>query len=283
MQVSPRSKLKACKTALRPVLLTLTACVLAIPAYAGPPFQTDDPVPVDLHHWETYLFGTFDHATGSTFAFLPGVEVNYGAAPNLQLHIIVPAAYVTPGPQYGIGDIELGVKYRFIQETKRHPQVGVFPLLEVPSGNGRLGLGNGQTWARLPVWVQKDLGPWTTYGGAGYQVNNAPGMKSSAFGGWLIQRDLNKRWTLGSEIYSQAAQAVGTRETTFWDGGGYYNFRRPDGLSFLFMSGHTIAGESHTVGYFALYYTWGPKSGGPPQPETGMMFQPRGSGLLSRP
>lgn len=245
-------------------------------AYAGPPFQTDDPEPVDFHHYEAYLFGIFDHTSGSTFAQMPALEFNYGAAPNLQLHIIIPAAYATPGTNYGIGDIEFGAKYRFVQETKKRPQIGVFPFLEVPSGNGRLGLGNGSTWARLPVWLQKSFGPWTTYGGAGYQINHAPGMKDSIFGGWLVQRELSKRWTLGTEIYSQSAQAADARETTFWDGGGYLNFPSIKGLSLLFMTGHTIAGESHTIGYLGLYYTWGPKDSGTPQPETGggSLFRP---------
>ena len=26
----------------------------------GPPYQTDDPVPVDLHHYEFYIFGAAD-------------------------------------------------------------------------------------------------------------------------------------------------------------------------------------------------------------------------------
>ena len=26
----------------------------------GPPYQTDDPVPVDLHHYEFYIFGGVD-------------------------------------------------------------------------------------------------------------------------------------------------------------------------------------------------------------------------------
>src|SRR5271157_5049838 len=75
-------------------------------------------------------------------------------------------------------------KYRFIQETAKCPQIGVFPLLEVPTGNSRLGLGNGQLWARLPLWIQKSYGPWTTYGGVGYQINHAPAMKDSLFAGW---------------------------------------------------------------------------------------------------
>jgi len=60
---------------------------------------------------------------------LPAMEFNMGAAPNLQLHVVIPGSYVTPQGSYGIGDIELGAKYRFIQETATCPQVGVFPML----------------------------------------------------------------------------------------------------------------------------------------------------------
>jgi hypothetical protein len=222
--------------------------------FAGPPFQTDDPEPVPFHHYEAYLFTTVDHGGGDTFAALPAFEFNVGAAPNLQLHLIVPGAYLHPEGAYGIGDIELGAKYRFLKEGAKNPEIGTFPLLEIPSGNATLGLGNGQVWARLPVWIQKGIGPWTTYGGVGYEINHAPGNQDSVFAGWLLQKSLTKRITLGGETYYQSAQTSGGRETTFLDGGGYYYFT--PNLQLLFMSGHTVAGESHTTGYLGLYYTW---------------------------
>jgi hypothetical protein len=181
--------------------------------------------------------------------------MNAGAAPNLQLHVAIPGAYVNPGGAFGIGDIEVGAKYRFMQESKKRPEVGIFPLLELPTGNSRMGLGNGQLWARLPLRVQKSYGLWTTYGGAGYQINRAPGMKDSMFAGWLVQRQTTKRLVLGAEIYHQEAQAIEARQTTFVDSGGYYNFSEK--LSLLFMPGRTVTGEGHTVGYLGLYYTWG--------------------------
>jgi hypothetical protein len=228
-------------------------------ASAGPPFQTDDPEPVAFRHYEAYIFGTFDSAGGFAFAQMPAMEFNWGAAPNLQVHMILPAAYVSANGAYGIGDAELGCKYRFVQEGRRRPEVGVFPLVELPTGNSRLSLGNGQVWARLPVWAQKSYGPWTTYGGVGYQINHAPGMKDSVFAGWLLQRQITKRLTLGGEGYHQGAQVVGGRQSTFADAGGYYNFRQ--NVSLLFMLGHTLSGERHTVGYLGLYYTWGRSRG----------------------
>ena len=38
------------------------------------------------------------------------------------------------------------------------------------------------------------------------------------------------------------------------------NFK--NNLSLLFMLGHTITGERHTVGYLGLYYTWGKNQAG---------------------
>jgi hypothetical protein len=242
----------------RLVGVLLSGClVLLVPgASAGPPFQTDDPEPVELHHYEAYLFGMFDHSSGSTFSQVPAFEFNVGAAPNLQLHVMLPGADLVPGGAFGLGDVEAGIKYRFIQEKSRRPQVGVFPMLELPTGSGRRGLGNGQLWARLPVWLQKSSGSWTSYGGIGYEINHAPGMKDSVFAGWLVQRELWSRLTLGTEIYSQQAQTVSAREATFVDLGGYYNVR--EHLSLLFMLGRFVDGEPREIGYAGLYYTWGP-------------------------
>ena len=82
--------------------------------------------------------------------------MNYGAITNLQLHLIAPLAYDAPAQgirQYGYGDTELGVKYRFIQETDVSPQVGFFPLLEIPTGSADRGLGTGHMQAFLPVSI----------------------------------------------------------------------------------------------------------------------------------
>jgi hypothetical protein len=97
--------------------------------HAGPPFFTDDPEPVDFQHFEAYLFSTADATHFGQGYFGPAFEMNWGALPDTQLHIVIPAATFAPtgGPSaFGIGDIELGVKYRFIHETKRRPEFGIF-------------------------------------------------------------------------------------------------------------------------------------------------------------
>lgn len=59
-------------------------------AWAGRPFLTDDPQPVPLHDWELYLASQSEIGSHGGIATLPHIETNYGAAPGLQLHLIVP-------------------------------------------------------------------------------------------------------------------------------------------------------------------------------------------------
>ena len=49
-------------------------------------------------------------------------------------------------------------KYRFVHQTGMLPDIGTFPLVEVPSGNYEEGFGNGRAQYFLPIWAQKDFG-----------------------------------------------------------------------------------------------------------------------------
>src|SRR5271154_6194433 len=200
--------------------------LFSVPACAGPPFQTDDPEPIDFRHFEFYTFAASDGTRIETDTEGPALEFNWGALPNVHLHIIVPIAAALPannpalaplsmGPRaFGIGDIETGIKYRFVQETKHRPMIGTFVMFELPSGDAERGLGVGKAWYKLPWWVQKSFGPWTTYGGGGETViRGVPGYRNYAFAGWLVQRDLGKKWTLGTEVFYHGPEGVATAQT----------------------------------------------------------------------
>ncbi len=230
-------------------------------AVGGPPFLTDDPQPVDYRHWEAYIFSTYDRPHGTTDIQGPAFEFNYGAAPELQLHLVVPWGWNRPdtGPaSSGLGDIEVGFKLRLVDETDHTPQIGIFPMAELPTGSASRGLGNGQAWFRLPIWIQKSWGPWTTYGGGGWDVNHAPGQRDHAFGGWLVQRDLSKKLTLGGELFAEGPDVVGGRSSTSVNVGGYYNFT--PGFSLLLSLGRHHTAHPHAIAYLGLYWTWGPPS-----------------------
>jgi len=165
----------------------------------------------------------------------------------------------------GLGDIETGVKYRFVDETDHRPQIGVFPFLELPTGSAARGLGNGQVWARLPLWIQKSFGPWTTYGGGGAVVNEAPGQRTYPIAGWLLQRDIGKKLTLGGEVFThggEGPQSLSPRYSVMLDFGGYYYFTPDHRFQLLFAGGHSVSGQSETYAYLGLYWTWGAKQKG---------------------
>ena len=238
---------------------------LAITAFAGPPFLTDDPEPVDFKHWEVYLFGTVDSTVKNGISGTgPALEVNVGALPNLQLHMVLPLAFSIPQSGrsiYGLGDLELGFKYRFIKEKEAgfRPMVAIFPMLEIPTsvdfhtGSATKGFGNGQVWYKLPIWLQKSFGHWTTYGGFGYGFNPAPGQRNFPYGGWLLQRELGKRLILGGEIFAQGQSSNDTRSFAVFNLGGF--FKITENFQLLFSGGHTLAGANHTIGYLGLYWT----------------------------
>jgi hypothetical protein len=253
----------------------LLALLLCAPrAFAGPPFQTDDPEPVDYRHFEMYAFTLSDstgHNAGGTVLTAPAYEVNYGAAPNLQLHLVIPFTTVFQPmgnpTNFGLSDTELGFKYRFVPESKRVPQVGIFPFFELPSGNADRALGVGKTWYRIPVWLQKSWGEedhkWTTYGGGGYTIVPQDGYTNFPFAGWLIQRDISKKLMLGTELFGHGAEgdaATSSRSSTMLDLGGTYEFK--EGFDLLFCGGRSVHGQPESYAYLALYWTWGPGGAG---------------------
>ena len=143
--------------AIRLFLSAVCSAIVVGAAFAGPPYLTDDPDPVPLHHWELYTFYTRDQTAGTDTVNGPALELNNGIAPNTQLHLIIPRTYFSYGgtSAAGFGDTELGVKYRFVTETNSRPEIGTFPLLELPTGDESRGLGNGRTWVKVPIWLQK--------------------------------------------------------------------------------------------------------------------------------
>ena len=260
---------------------------LSIKAVAGPPFQTDDPQPIDFRNYEFYTFAASDGTAAETDIVTPGFEFNWGALPNVHLHMIVPAAGILPADEpraFGLGDIELGIKLRFVQEGKHRPMLGTFTMFEIPTGNAAKGLGLGKTWYKVPLWAQKSFGPWTTYGGGGVTLVNAPGYRDYPFAGWLLQRDLGKKVTLGAEVFYHGPEGPATplsRPATLVDVGGYYKFRDP-GFQLLFCYGHSAIGLSENYAYLGLYWTWGKKKadGDKPDAPAGAAFNGMHPGLM---
>jgi len=262
----------------QPHLLTRVAlvalCLLGVPRLwaQGPPYQTDDPVPVDLHHYEFYIFGSMDGTTAEIDSTGPAIEFNWGAIPRVQLHAILPLGVIAPsnnpiyfpggiGPRaFGLTDMELGAKIAFIKESKHVPQIGSFTMFEIPTGSYEKGLGVGKVWYKLPIWLQKNSGKWLFDGGGGYQVVPQANYRNFLYTGWVVKRELNERLELGAELFAHGREGFATAQTersAMIDIGGYYHFKNHPGEQFLFCYGHSIAGQTENYAYAGMYWTWG--------------------------
>jgi len=218
-------------------------------AAAGPPYLTDDPEPTETGHWEDYApagqaSGQGAEANGSVF-----VELNYGAAPNVQLTLDLPVAFSRDpsGSRVGAGDIAFSAKYRFYHDEGRGVSVAVFPGLSLPTAGE--GLGAGRVTAFLPVWAQRDVGPWSVFGGGGYAINPGTGNRNYWRGGVAVARMFGKDLQLGAEADRQGSDTVVGRASTSLGLGGVWQLRAPFRL--LVSGGPTFVDGGGSVGFHA--------------------------------
>src|ERR1700736_593188 len=187
---------------------------LVRPAMAGPPYVSDDPEPTEYKHFEIYTFSNGTAVRGD-IAGASGVDFNYGAAPNLQLTATLPGGFDRPGSgrtNFGLSNIELAAKYRFLHQDSFGLDVSVFPRVFLPSGSTNIG--NNTASLLLPVWVQKDWsGGWSAFGGGGCVVSGRASQNFCLTGGVVTYQVLPKL-QLGAELFHQTADSNGTPAST---------------------------------------------------------------------
>jgi hypothetical protein len=199
--------LSAFRNGIGPTAGVLLATLMWIPAAAGPPYLSDDPEPTYPSHWEIYDYAIGANGTAGLTGE-GGFDINYGGAKDLQLTAVLPLAvgnaegFAVKGLTGGPGIVELAVKYRFLHQARDSwmPDVSVFPRVFVPTSD-RFSTGHANLF--LPLWAQKDFGPWSVFGGGGYQINPGAGQDSFWQGGLALSRALGKRASLGGEVYVQ--------------------------------------------------------------------------------
>jgi hypothetical protein len=237
-------------------IIFIVLASLASAAWAGPPFETDDPEPTDFSHWEVYLGTTALSIQRDFSGTAPFLSVNYGGFPDTQLSITQQISFNFPGADgdyWGYGDTLAGVKYRFLHESAGVPQAAIFPQVNFPTGDSAKGLGSGQVQFLLPLWLQKSWGPWTTYGGGGYWINPGPGNQNWIFLGWEIQRDLSSFFTLGGEVFYHSANLTNESDGLGFNLGAFIHFDEMNHI--VFSAGRDILQPEYQFTGF-LAYEW---------------------------
>jgi hypothetical protein len=194
--------------------LLCAVALLTRAAVAGPPYVSDDPEPTDYQHFEIYTFNSGTTTRGGASGE-SGIDFNYGAAPDLQLTATLPAGFDRPaggGTSFGMSDVELAAKYRFLHQDTFGLDVSVFPRIFLPTGTN--GIGDNHVSLLLPVWIQKDWsGGWSAFGGGGCTVSERRAVDFCQAGG-VVTYQLLPKLQIGAELFHQTADAVGTPATT---------------------------------------------------------------------
>jgi hypothetical protein len=235
---------------LRPIFITWSLMLASI-ARAGPPFVTDDPEVPPVGGWEINIPFTLQRTPGTTDIQAPLFDLNYGL-PNIQLEFDVPVAVVKDnlGTAAGLGDILLGIKWRFFEDKHLHIQLGTYPQVFAPTGDAKSGLGNGRPTYELPLLAEKSWDKCTFYGETEYWLQTAPGQRNYWFLGAVLQHDITDRLSLGLELFGNTQKQSGTRPDVAFNIGG--SFKLTEHLNLLFTGGRDIYGDTKAMLYLGL-------------------------------
>ncbi len=236
-------------------------CAGAAPAFAGPPFVTDDPVPVAYQAWEINSALSATVTRGGAGLAAPSEDVNYGVWPGVQLHVQPQfgAVWGASASQAGFGDTQIGAKIRLTgaDGSGWMPMVSLYPIFLAPTGSAARGLGAGTGRAFLPVWAAKRFGKWIVDGGVGYSIDPGPNGRNAWFAGGLLLYQLTDAWQLGGEVFQQTAQSRGGRAAPGFNLGGSFDLSAT--YHVLFSAGQGLANVAATnrfSTYLALQVTF---------------------------
>jgi hypothetical protein len=230
----------------------LFACALcSAPAWAGPPYFTDDPVPTDEGHFEIYAFADGLRNSGGSSSDL-GLDFNYGLTRDIQLTAVLPLGYEQPtggGSAKGPGNIELAAKYRFLHQREDGWDVAVFPRVFLASVSP--GVGDQHASFQLPIWVGRDWDRWSTFGGGGCVLGHGGSSRDYCFAGWVLAKQLLPLLQVGAELYHQTADAQEAREKTIAGAGVRYDLTERLHLLAYASGGLQNAASEHQYSWYA--------------------------------
>jgi hypothetical protein len=220
--------------------------------------QQNVQTPPAPQHFAITIAGQYTRRNVETAGAAPSLDIGYTVNPDLYLHFYQPYAFdrLTGGKtNFGLGDTEIGVRYRFIQPDDNgwRPGVVFYPLVDFPTGDVNKNLGTGSTHFFLPLWFGKIVGLYTVYGGGGYWYNRGHGYKDWFYFDAGTQRRMTDDLRLGIDIFHATSSRTGIKETTGINIGGAYDVTANHHI--LFSAGRAIQNVNET-NQFSAYLAY---------------------------
>ncbi len=254
---------------VRQLSLSLLAGVFAmisLPAAAqgGPPYYTNDPGTPGHLNWEINLGYMPFFYSNQSVSHVPDVDINFGIGDRIQLtyeNAWLRVQHPSSGSQFGLGQSNPGVKWRFYDAGESGLAISTFPqlFLNNPNDAVRRGITPASESFLLPFEFSKKIGPVDVNYEIGYQFVHKG--SDSWLMGLVIGHDFTSKLEGDVEFYSQGAFHPSDYEPTL-DLGFRYKIHRP--VIFLFMAGRSLEAtrpnQSYFLGYFGIQFLLPPKS-----------------------
>jgi hypothetical protein len=238
-------------------------CSSALRAQGGPPYYTNDPGTPGSRNWEINLgYMPFLYNDQST-AHVPDVDINYGVGDRIQLTFENAWLRVKNGAdaaKYGVGQDQLGVKWRFYDDKQIGLGISIFPQVSInnPDHSAQRGITPPGASFLIPVEFTKTLGPIDVDWEVGYNAVHAG--PDGWIAGLVVGHDVSKKLELDAEFYGLGTFNNTNSQRTL-EAGARYKLRPP--FILLVMAGRSVAparrGEPYFVGYFGMQFLLPPK------------------------
>ena len=229
-------------------------------AHAQQPFLTDDADTAAGRRFHFELLSEHDRLQTSAYPTLrqntTRAQLTYGVLGTLEVGIDGPLLAIYNAREsgqknaYGLGDVDLQVKYRLHSENAHShwPAITLGFYVEVPTGDATNQLGSGKADFWLNGILQKRISPRLIYrlnSGilfSGNTLTGAIGIRSTRgrvfTGSSSVTYQLTRRWLLGVEVAGAFTQRFDLGKSQLQMlGGGKYAINKTVGLDFALTGG----------------------------------------------
>ena len=254
------------KATLRSLILAsflfyAAACALA---QGGPPYYTNDPGTPGNLNWEINLGYMPFFYSNQSVSHTPDLDLNFGVGPRIQLtyeNAWLRVQNPSSPTKFGLGQSNLGVKWRFYDAGESGLSISTFPqlFLNNPNDAVRRGIVPPSQGFLLPFEFSKKFGPVGVNYEIGYQFTHKG--PDTWLMGLVLGHDFTKKFEMDAEFYSQGAFHPSNYQPTLGLGA-RYKIHKP--VILLLMSGRSLEAtrpnQSYFIGYFGLQFLLPAKS-----------------------
>ena len=250
----------------RILTLLLAFIVTAHSAFAqgGPPYYTNDPGTPGHLNWEINLgYMPFLYSDQSV-SHVPDVDINFGIGDRIQLtyeNAWLRVKNPTSQTKFGLGQSNLGVKWRFYGDGESGLSISTFPqlFLNNPNDSVRRGITPASHGFLLPFEFSRKFGLVDVDFEVGYQFVRKG--SDAWLTGLVVGHQFAPKLEMDVELYSPGTVHPYGSQPTFGFGGRY---RIHSPVVLLLMAGRSLESTGpnrpYFVGYFGLQFLLPPKS-----------------------